>query len=354
MKEASTKPATEPQTPDRRPRSRAFRLMQAAFLLFLIVATIVIIRGHNKPTLLTAQGGIYGTYYKIQYVHTEPLDTLILNELKAVDKSLSMFNSGSTIARINSGETTETDEMLREVFKLSESVSAETGGAYDVTVAPLVNAWGFGFKSGEMPTDSQVDSLLAFVGIGKVKLDGTQMLKSDPRTMLDFSSIAKGYAVDCVAKALKDQGVKDFMVEIGGEVVVSGKHPENRPWRIGVGKPTDDSEEIQIQLELTDAAMATSGNYRRFYEKDGRRYAHTIDPKSGRPVQHELLSATVLASDCATADAYATAFMVLGLAKSKEVLQRHPELSAYLIYTAADGSYATWQTENLKEYIAQP
>ncbi len=334
-----------------KPRSRAFRLLQLAFLLFLIVATVLILRRHSGLELLHAEGPIYGTVYHIDYEHTEPLDAQILAELKSVDASLSMFNKESTVSQINSGATAETDTMFREIFALARRVSAETGGAYDVTVAPLVNAWGFGFKSGQMPTDAQVDSMKSFVGIDKVKLVGTRLVKNDPRTMIDFSSIAKGYAADRVARLFDSCGIRNYMIEIGGEVVVHGEHPDGRPWNIGISRPTADDDELQVQLSLTNAAMATSGNYRNFYVKDGRRYAHTIDPHKGRPVEHELLSATVLAPDCATADAYATAFMVMGLRKAQAVLQKHPELSAYLVYTAPDGTYATWETENVKKLI---
>ncbi len=244
----------------------------------------------------------------------------------------------------------KTDTLFRAVFGISKKISAETGGAFDVTVAPLVNAWGFGFKSGTMPTAHQVDSIMAFVGIDKIRLENGQVVKADKRTMLDFSSVAKGYAVDRVARLFDSCGIRHYMIEIGGEVIVKGRHPEGRPWHIGVSKPVDDGRDLQTTLALSDAAMATSGNYRRFYTRGGRRYAHTIDPHTGRPVQHELLSATVIAPDCATADAYATAFMAMGMAKAKKVLERHRELAAYFIYTTKNGSYATWGTANMTRY----
>ncbi len=331
--------------------SRAFRLVQLAFLLFLIVATVFILRRHNSLQLLRAEGPIYGTVYHIDYEHNAPLDAQILEELKRVDASLSMFNKQSTVSLINSGTTEETDTMLREIFSLASQVYAETDGAYDVTVAPLVNAWGFGFKSGQMPTPAQVDSIKSFVGTDKVSLVGTRLVKQDPRTMIDFSSIAKGYAVDRVARLFDSLSIKNYMIEIGGEVVVRGAHPEGRPWLIGVSRPTADDATLQAHLSLSNGAMATSGNYRNYYVKEGRRYAHTIDPQKGCPVEHELLSATVLAPNCATADAYATAFMVMGLEKARALLQKHPELAAFLIYTTPNGNYATWETENMKKLI---
>jgi thiamine biosynthesis lipoprotein apbE len=173
--------------------------------------------------------------------------------------------------------------------------------------------------------------------------------------MLDCSAIAKGYGSDVVAKFLKSKGIDNFMVEIGGEIVTSGISPERVPWRIGVTKPEDDSlqqqQALQTVLNVTDKAMATSGNYRNFYYKGGKKYAHTIDPKTGYPVQHNILSATVIANSCAEADAYATAFMVMGLDKAKTVLEKHPELLAYLIYADQKGKNKVWFSPSMKGKI---
>ena len=181
--------------------------------------------------------------------------------------------------------------------------------------------------------------------------------KADPRVMLDCSAIAKGYGSDCVARLLRSHGIDNFMVEIGGEVVTSGINPDRVPWRIGVTKPVDDStqvnEQLQTVLNVTDKAMATSGNYRNFYYKGGRKYAHTIDPKTGYPVQHNILSATVIADNCATADAYATSFMVLGLDGARRILKHHPELMAYLIYYDARGNDQVWFSPSLKGKIVK-
>ena len=175
--------------------------------------------------------------------------------------------------------------------------------------------------------------------------------------MLDCSAIAKGYGTDRVARLLQSRGVENYMVEIGGEVVTSGVNPERLPWKIGVTKPTDDSlntgHELQTILNLTDKAMATSGNYRNFYYKGGKKFAHTIDPKTGYPVQHSILSATVITKSCAVADAYATSFMVMGLDKAKQVLERHPELMAYFIYSDEKGDMAVWFSPSLRDKIAE-
>ena len=237
-------------------------------------------------------------------------------------------------------------------------MSNETHGAFDITVAPLVNEWGFGFKKGVEPTRQVIDSLKYIVGYQKVKLTPKNYVqKQDPRIMLDCSAIAKGYGCDVVARLLRKNGINDYMIEIGGEIVTRGFNQKQEPWRIGVNKPTDDSlntsQELQTVLNVTDIAMATSGNYRNFYYKNGKKYAHTIDPKTGYPVQHTLLSATVLAKDCATADAYATSFMVLGLEGAQKILQQHPELMAYLIYADKDGKNQTWYSPSLKSKIQE-
>ena len=298
-------------------------------------------------------GFVFGTSYNITYQHSDDLGEAIDSVLHQVDLALSPFNKESVITAINENKNLTTDnQMFTEVFNLASKITHDTDGAFDITVAPLVNAWGFGFKSGTPPTDAAIDSIRSFVGFDKVSLSEGKITKQDPRVMLDCSAIAKGYAVDKVAEMLVSKGVKNLMVEIGGEIVVKGINPKNEAWRIGVTKPVDDSlstsNELQTILPLTDIAMATSGNYRNFYYKDGKKYAHTIDPATGRPVQHSILSATVLASDCATADAYATSFMVMGLEGTKKVMAQHPEMKAYIIYTDQHGNYCVWSTPNLE------
>lgn len=322
------------------------KILAALFLLFLIVGTVWILRYRSTMTLRTAEGFIFGTTYHIKYEAAEPLDSQIVAELQRVDASMSVFNPRSTISRINSGASRQTDAMLSEVIKKAEEVSRATHGAFDITVMPLVNAWGFGFKSGALPTDAQVDSLRALVGYKKIHLLGEGLLKKDdPRTMLDCGAIAKGYAVDRIALLLRQRGVRNYLIEIGGEVVTKGRNPEGggHPWQVAVARPSDDKTaaapggDYQTILSLENAALATSGNYRNFYVKDGRKYAHTIDPRTGRPVQHSLLSATVIAPDCATADAYATAFMVMGLEEAKALIQKDKHLKVYLIYADQKG-----------------
>ena len=302
-------------------------------------------------------GTIFGTTYHVIYQCDSDLSQGIKAELEKVDHSLSPFNKTSVITAVNNNQDVVLDEMFLDVYEKSMEISRETDGAFDITVAPLVNAWGFGFKNGSIPTRRQVDSLKAFVGYEKISLVGGKVKKRDPRMMLDCSAIAKGYGTDVVARYLRSRGVKNFMVEIGGEIVTSGINQSRVPWRVGVIKPTDDSlsvgHELHTTLNVTDIAMATSGNYRNYYYKGGKKYAHTVDPKTGYPVQHSILSATVLAKSCMIADAYATSFMVMGLDRAKKVLERHPELQAYFIYDDGKGDLDVWFTPSLQTKIAQ-
>ena len=332
-------------------------LWQLPFLAFLVIGTVIIVSRQQSTPYQHDRGMVFGTVYHITYQSSKSLQKDIESELAKVDASLSPFNERSIITAVNENRDTVVNKMFSDVFALAMKISDSTNGAFDITVAPLVNAWGFGFKGGAMPTRHQVDSLKALVGYHKVSLTNGRVSKTDPRIMLDCSSIAKGYGCDVVAKFLSAKGIDNYMVEIGGEIVTRGISEKRLPWKIGVTKPTDDSlnvnQEIQTIINVTDKAMATSGNYRNFYYKNGRKYAHTIDPSTGYPVQHNILSSTVIADDCATADAYATAFMVMGLDKAKTILSRHPELMAYFILASDDGTNKVWFSPSMKDKIAK-
>ena len=330
---------------------------QLPFLVLLIVGTVVIIRHQSSIPYQHNSGMVFGTTYNITYQCDSNLHNSIIRELEKVDEALSPFNKKSVITAVNNNNDIEVNDMFADVFLLAQKISDDTSGDFDITVAPLVNAWGFGFKNGTQPTKHNIDSLKNIIGYKKVRLEGRKVVKKDKRLMLDCSSIAKGYGSDVVARFLQKRGVKNYMVEIGGEIVTKGISQKRVPWKIGVTRPVDDSlsvsKELQSVINVTDKAMATSGNYRNFYYKNGKKYAHTIDPHTGYPVQHNILSATVIADNCATADAYATAFMVMGLEKAQKLLERHPELMAYFIYSDKDGKNKTWCSEKLKKKVAE-
>lgn len=318
------------------------------FLAFLIVGTVIILSEskQSKPEYRKAQGLVFGTSYNVTYLYNADLKPEIEHTLALVDSALSMFNPESTISAVNQSESIQvTDTMFLKVFRRAMEISRMTRGAFDITVAPAVNAWGFGFKHAENVSQATVDSLRSIIGYTKIHEQDGLITKDDARIMLDCSAIAKGFGSDMVAQMFRSKGINDYMVEIGGEIVLSGRNPKGKEWNIGINKPIEDSlsinNELQTVIPITDIAMATSGNYRNFYVKDGRKYAHTIDPHTCMPVSHTLLSATVFADDCATADALATSMMVMGLDSAQALCARHPEIRAYLIFEGADGTIGT-------------
>ncbi|MCR5181277.1 MAG: FAD:protein FMN transferase [Bacteroidaceae bacterium] len=322
---------------DKAPKSQWRNWHLPVLVLFILATFLIINRRNSNAPYQHNEGAVFGTFYHITYQWNKDLHEDIKAALQEVDQSLSMFNPESTLSRINSGTSEQTDSLLNSVVRLSLLTSEATGGAFDITVAPLVNAWGFGFKNGTQPDSSAVDSLRQLVGYEHIHLtEDSRLLRDDPRMILDCSAVAKGYGVDQVARLLRSHGVENYMVEIGGEVCVAGNNPKQDKWHVGINSPKDDadaqSNELDTIVGLTDCALATSGNYRNYYTTaDGRRVAHTIDPATGYPVQHNILSATVVAPTCAEADAFATAFMVMGLQRAQEVLTHHPELQVYFI-----------------------
>lgn len=337
--------------------------------LLLAVLTIVAIIGFSylkrsssnerssSNIYIHNEGTTFGTIYHIKYSYNRDLKKEIEAELHRVDASLSMFNPQSTISLINKGESNTADSMLAEVLQLSFAVNKATDGAFDPTVAPLVNAWGFGFKDGQLPDSTQVDSLLNLVGLSGMHFQDGKLTKDNPLSILDMSAIAKGYGVDRVAQLLRGYSITNFMVEIGGEVVAEGINEKGTPWRIGINKPNEDSTSLSTELQdiisLSGHALATSGNYRNFYVQNGKKIAHTINPKTGYPAQQDILSSTVVAPTCAEADAFATAFMVMGMEKAKKVLQEQSQLDAYFIYSDEEGNYQTWSSTGFDALIVR-
>ena len=323
--------------------------------VLLSLAAVVIFLMFRVPekgsSYLSESGRVFGTFYKIKY---EAKDGRSLAEhykrlFLEVDSSLSTFNKESIISRFNSGEDSVlVDSHFCNVFEKGAAVSEISGGAFDMTVAQVVNAWGFGFSKRDDVSDELIDSLMRHVGYGKVRLVNGLLVRDEAGVMLDASAIAKGYSVDVVARCLDSLGVENYMVEIGGEISVKGVNHEGRPWGIGVTNPVDDSTMMRTELYdvvyLQDKAMATSGNYRQYYHKGGKKYSHTIDPRTGYPVEHNLLSASVFADDCMTADALATACMVVGLDSSMAMIEAIPDVEGFFIYADSSGVFQTKTT----------
>jgi thiamine biosynthesis lipoprotein len=239
---------------------------------------------------------------------------------------------------------------------LSQQVSENSDGYFDITVGPLVRSWGFFKKKGLDLTKKQVDSLLQYVGCHKIQIQNNELVKESPLVIVDLNAIAQGYTDDLVANLFIQKGIKNYLIEIGGEVRASGTKENNVLWMVGIEKPAADEnadQVIQDKVQLKDLSLATSGNYRKYFIKDGVKYSHTIDPKTGYPVHHSLLSVTVVANTCALADAYATAFMVMGLDKAKATLAKHPEMHGYFIYSDSLGKYKTEYTQGFESLLAK-
>ena len=332
----------------------------ACVLFVSVFAGIAVWRQCGTPAGMAYrhnEGVVFNTLYHIVYQSEEDYQSQIEEELRRFDASLSPFNPTSIISRFNQNDTSVVADMwFSRVFNRSKEIWHDTEGAFDPTVSPLINAWGFGFKNGVPMTPEIVDSLWHLVGMERVELLGGRLYKDDPRMTLNFSAIAKGYAVDVVASFLRGKGVENYLVEIGGEVVARGKNERGEIWRVGIDTPDEGNVaggESDAVVMLDDAALATSGNYRNFRIVDGRRVAHTINPATGYPVQHSLLSATVLASDCMTADAYATAFMVLGTEESKKIVLDNPHIEACFIYQNKQGEREVWMSDRLKTLVLE-
>ncbi len=335
-------------------------------LLIIILATvfitliIVLSKNWHTENYYRISGTTQGTTYHITYASKSGKDIQpeIDSLLADFDHSLSTYLPGSIISRINQNDTSVLpDKHFLAVFKKSREVYEKTDGAFDITVAPIVNAWGFGFTERSNVDSAMIDSLLQYVGMDKVRLVHGRIVKQFPQSMLDVNAIAQGYSVDVVSEYLQKQGIKNYLVEIGGELRARGRNASHNIWTIGIDKPIDNNFDpgkiLQTKLRLKNSALATSGNYRSFFEKDGIKYVHTINPKSGYPVLSNLLSATVKSDDCITADAYATAFMVMGLEKSIHFLSAHKELQAYLVYSDKNGNFQSYVTKNLKKDITE-
>ena len=313
-------------------------------LIGLAIAALLIWGWDDEPSLryFRNEGKVFGTYYNIRYEARTDLQDSINAALQAFDNSLSMFNPHSVLSAINANRDTTTDGAFEAMWAEAERIHALSGGAFDITVAPLVKAFGFGRKSDQYSTISSqtIDSLREFVGFEKVALVNHRVVKDDYRIQLDAGAVAKGQACDMIAEMLRRQGCTNWLVDIGGEVVAHGVNDKGEAWHIGITKPNLNNEgaqdELQEVLAVRDICMATSGNYRNYYYADGERRSHTIDPRTGYPVQHSVLSATVVSSSCMRADALATACMVLGAEQALDMIDRANDAACYLIVAEND------------------
>ena len=331
--------------------------MRKLFAHLCLLVSILLISCGQEPRYYEVSGRLH-TPYHIKFEHTKSLEKEIDEQLKYFYHLFNAFDSTSVISRVNRNEPVEEDTLFQRVFRNAMQVSALTDGAYDVTCAPLINLWGFGFSRMDSVTPARIDSLRQFIGFQKVRLEGNRVVKDDPRLIMNFSSIADGTVCDMIAQRLEQEGVRNYLVEFGGEMRVRGVNPSGQNWRLGITKPTDDTLGINQALEQIVAfprplGMATSGNYRNFYVKDGKRYAHTIDPRVGTPVQRDILSATIVAPDAMTADAFATAFMVLGAEEAKALHRKVPDIEYFIIRADSTGGYHTEYSAGFRPFLVE-
>lgn len=332
-----------------------FAFILSSFLFFLSCAP-------QEEKAIHYSGNALGTTFHITYFDEKGFDAekSIDSVFRVINRSMSTYLENSDISKINDGDSSiVVDTMFAEVFRMSKKIHRLTNGYFDPTVGKLVNFYGFGPEKMHLKVDSvTVDSLMKYVGFDKIDLTTAhKIIKAHPSIYLDFNAIAKGYAVDRLAKMLEQHGIENYLVEIGGELVAKGKNfNSGKSWRVGIDDPGSNlrDRELSAVIEIKNKGMATSGNYRKFRVDSitGEKYVHTLDPMTGYPARNTLLSATVLAKNCALADGYATAFMAMGLEKSQEILQNHPELEAYLIYAEKD-SLGIFMSKGFEKHLVQ-
>ncbi len=336
------------------------RIKKHIFLILFFIAFLFFLF-FRQGTYKKVEGFTQGTMYHVSYEsHAwQNYDQDIEDLLDKLDQSLSTYIDSSLISRINQNKTTKLDAYLQAVLIKALEISKKTKGYFDITVGPVVNLYGFGPDSAALSiNDSLIDSVMTYVGYEKISLQDSQIFKEYPEMYIDLNAIAQGYTVDVVAQFLHDEGIDNYLVEIGGEVRTRGSNPRGNDWRIGIDKPKENNiiagQNLQSIVSISGKSLATSGNYRKSIMIDSIRYTHSIDPQTGKPAVHRLLSATILADDCMTADAFATACMVAGLEKSKTFLRQNDQIEGYLIYSNDSGNIETFATPGFEEKISQP
>ena len=332
------------------------------YLVFILTMVMVACQPFVNEKVYLIEGEAQGSTYHIKYIaeRDENLKPAIDSILEVIDRSMSTYRPDSAISKINQGDTTVVvDEHFRKVFEASQQIWQESEGLFDPTVGVLVNAWGFGkqkISEADLPTDKKIDSLRKYVGFDKVALTEKNLIKKRYTEILfDFNAIAQGYTSDVVANYLSARGIKNYIVEIAGEMYLKGKNTvEDKSWTIGVENPLKplDDRDLVATIQFTNQGLATSGNYRKVWtDSNGRKYVHSINPITGRATQSDVLSATVVAPSTMLADGYATMFMVMGLAKSKAFLEKHPDLAVLLVYSDDKHQEATYKTKSFEKLI---
>ncbi len=331
-------------------KKKIFTRQYIAILVCTVCAVVAFfMMKPERKQFFKTQGEVWTTEYHITYEASTDLTDSISAVLDSIDQSANVFNQQSLVARINANSTNRADSIFMRMYDCALKVNRLSCGAYDPTVMPLVNAWGFGYKHGTPPTPKQIDSLLQFVGLTKTRREHELVIKDDHRIQFDFSSIAKGLACDEVARMLARNGVENCLVEIGGEVVADGVNEKGTPWNISIDMPVESNKatihESALVVAISGKAVATSGNYRKYKQMGGKKVSHIVNPKTGYSEESTLLSATVVAPDCMTADAWATACMAMGAERAQAFFAKRADLGVMTISTDTEGNFIVWSNK---------
>jgi len=328
------------------------------FIHLSILSLIFLLSCNNTP-YQTLNGTVQGTTYHIVYQSDEILAKEVDSIFKEIDNTLSFYNEKSLLYRINQNEDLQLNKHYINVFNAAIEISQTSNGRYDITVGPLVQLYGFGKdKKKENITDKMIDSILQFVGYKKVKIVNNKLVKQDPRIQIDMNSIAQGYTCDLIGDFFERKGIRNYLIEVGGEILVNGENDLGNPWRLAVEKPIENTDIIDRKIELIigvknqKMGIATSGNYRKFYYEKGIKFTHSIDPFTGKPIRDSLLSVTILAKNVTIADGYATACMVSGFEGAKKIISQKG-FEAFMIYLDKNGKYKFYFTPNFQKYIIE-
>lgn len=334
--------------------------MKRIILISSFILVLISCKRQAELKPIKFEGEAQGTYYSITYYDSENrnLQKEVDSILTAFDLVASVYLENSMVSKINRNEDIKVNEMFIELFNLSKEVSASTDGAFDVTIGPIINAWGFGSSKQDSLPESKLEYLKTICGYNKVRIENNRVIKDNPEMILNYNAVAQGFSVDIIGRFFSNLGIENYLIDVGGEVLAKGTKPNKELWNIGIEKPSEsqnDERKLFSTLKITDKAVATSGNYRKYYIKNGVKISHTIDPKTARPVTHNLLSVTVVAKTAVMADAYATAFMVIGKDKAIEFIKMHPDknLSAYFIFSDETGTLRSFATDELAKIVVE-
>ncbi len=330
--------------------------MKKSFLV--ILALLALASCDNQPKKIILKGLAQGSYYAITYYDEQGrnFQREVDSIFRAVDRSVNLWVDSSVICKVNRNEEVELDSIFVDNFRIAQEAARLSGGYFDPTISPIVAAWGFNAKTGDSITPQLIDSLKQLVDYRKVRIENGKVVKENPAIQLDFNAIAQGYTSDMIASFLESRGISNYLVDTGGEIMAKGNKPDGKPWIVGIEKPAEnwDSEQVvQTRIALRDKGLVTSGSTRKYVERNGKRYSHCIDPKTGYPVEHQLLSATVLADNSVWADALASICMVMGMERSLETVEAMDGVEAYYIFVNEEGELETFATEGFDALIIE-